>query len=247
MLKIAVRCSRGTIAPLVFERKTGYQKKLPCRHFASMSNSKQITSPPHPVRIGILGGSFDPPHQGHITSAWEIINAGSCDRVILLPCGANRGDKSANVVATERLKMAQLAVDDDRKSMGIDDPARHLLTVDDTEIRNGSFIPTYRALSLLQDLYQGAELWWIIGSDLIEDLPKWDSGHQLVNEARFIIIPRPTGEHDDIEARCKATAVANWRDVASDANAQQKSFTATTISSTEIRRRLRHCDSKSFF
>ena len=138
-------------------------------------------------RIGILGGSFDPIHAGHLSVAQQVARRLHLDEVILVPAGAppHKLDR-ALAPAADRLAMARLAV------RGL---AR--LTVSDIEIRRSGpsySIDTLRALK--SRLGAGNRYFFIIGADTVGDLPDWHQAAELVGETDFAVVARPGCEAD---------------------------------------------------
>ena len=82
--------------------------------------------------------------------------------------------------------MVQLLIDD------IDSPHfKAKIQIDDIEIQKGKMIPTYSLLHHYQQTYPQSQFHFIIGSDLLTDLLKWDQGLDLKNNCNFIIFERP--------------------------------------------------------
>jgi len=135
-------------------------------------------------KIGILGGSFDPPTYGHLQMAAEAINLRHVDEVWMIPCG-NRSDKNISTKGEHRLKMTQLMID---SFFERDFPIK----VHDIEIQNKELIPTYELMkTLIKDPdNEGRRFYFILGSDLLDSIRSWDYGEKLVREINFIIFIR---------------------------------------------------------
>jgi len=135
-------------------------------------------------KIGILGGTFDPPTICHIQMAAEAVNLRYVEEVWVIPCGT-RTDKLFGTPGEHRLAMTHLLVNDFF-------PKEFPIKVNDIEIRNGRTIPTY---DLIQKLKEDPEnekydFYFILGSDLLEGLRKWENGLKLMEEVNFIIFIR---------------------------------------------------------
>lgn len=128
--------------------------------------------------IGILGGMFDPIHQGHLLAARAALAAGM-DEVLLLPCQTPAHRPAALVPAAERLRMCELAA--------MDIPG---LSASDIDLREG---PCYAfdTARLLQKRYPGAALHWIIGADKLPTLHAWHEAQALFALCDFLVCPRP--------------------------------------------------------
>jgi nicotinate-nucleotide adenylyltransferase len=138
-------------------------------------------------RIGILGGSFDPIHAGHLSVAQQVAHRLKLDEVILVPAGAPPHKLlRALAPAADRLAMARLAV------RGL---AR--LTVSDIEIRREG--PSYSidtVQALKSRLGPGNRYFFIVGADTVADLPDWHRAPEFVTEIDFAVVARPGCEPD---------------------------------------------------
>ena len=93
-------------------------------------------------RIGILGGSFNPPTIGHIQMAIETINLNLVDEVWMVPCG-EREDKKYSVTGKQRLEMTRLLVAEQ-----LEEDFQQYVKVDDIEIANHYMIPSFDLIHL---------------------------------------------------------------------------------------------------
>lgn len=133
------------------------------------------------ARLGIFGGTFDPPHYGHLIIATEVRHALALDRVLFLPAGRPPHKRGAAVSPAEhRVAMTRLAI--------AGDPA-FALCLDDVE-RGG---PSYTAdtLEALARQYPGAELFFLMGEDSLRDLPTWRAPARILRAARLAVAARP--------------------------------------------------------
>ena len=136
------------------------------------------------TRVGILGGSFDPPHAGHLMIAREAKERADLDAVLFIPAGEQWLKEGQDVApATHRLAMTHLLVGST--------PA---LEVSDIEVTRPG--PTY-TVDTLQELRQSSppdtEYFFILGEDSVTDLPRWHRPQELVTLCRFIAMPRVDG------------------------------------------------------
>ncbi|MCY4575298.1 MAG: nicotinate-nucleotide adenylyltransferase [Chloroflexi bacterium] len=136
------------------------------------------------TRIGILGGSFDPPHAGHLMIAREAKERADLDTVLFIPAGEQWLKEGQDVApATHRLAMTHLLVGST--------PA---FGVSDMEVTRPG--PTY-TVDTLQELRQdsppGTEYFFILGEDSVADLTLWHNPQELVTLCRFIAMPRVDG------------------------------------------------------
>jgi len=132
-------------------------------------------------RIGILGGTFDPPHIGHLAMATEVRDALALDVVLLVVAHVpwqKVGDREVSPSA-DRLALVDAAVAD---LDGIE--------ASDIEIRRGG--PSYTAdtLATLAAAGPDDELWVILGADAAAGLPTWERGDEVAELARLVVAAR---------------------------------------------------------
>lgn len=178
------------------------------------------------MKIGVLGGSFDPVHLGHLVLALRCREGAGLDRVLLMVAGRppHKRDR-ALAPAAHRVAMARLAA-----------AGCPWLDVDDRETARAgpSFtLDTVRALKAERpaDSYH-----WIIGADTLPDLPTWKSVEAIVDEAGFVTAARPG--HDTtaaLDALVPALGGSRVERIA----ANVVPMSVVDVSSTEIRRRVR--------
>lgn len=131
-------------------------------------------------RIGLLGGTFDPPHVGHLWLAETAREQLRLDEVVFLPVGAPPHKEGLPVTAvSHRLTMLQLAL------------AGTPFTISTLDLERQPPHTTVTLLPLLQTLYADATLWWLIGADSLRDLPTWVEPHQVITFCRLGVLPRP--------------------------------------------------------
>ena len=132
-------------------------------------------------KIGILGGTFNPPHIGHLIVANEVKQSLGLDEVRLMPT-AVPPHKTAPGYATaeQRLQMVELAV------MAIDG-----LTVSAFEVERGGVSYTFDTMKQLTQIEPEIEFYFIIGGDMIDLLPEWHRIEELVTLVNFVGVGRP--------------------------------------------------------
>ncbi|MCU0510620.1 MAG: nicotinate-nucleotide adenylyltransferase [Anaerolineae bacterium] len=134
------------------------------------------------LRVGILGGSFDPPHIGHLILAEEARDQLGLDKVLFAPAGQQPLKQGQKVTAAEdRVRMTELAIADNGSfevSRGdVDRPGPHY-TVDLIAI-------------IAAQLPRDAEIFFLMGFDSLRDLPKWRDPDKLIRIARLVALTRP--------------------------------------------------------
>ncbi|MCQ4021638.1 MULTISPECIES: nicotinate (nicotinamide) nucleotide adenylyltransferase [unclassified Ruminococcus] len=131
-------------------------------------------------KIAMFGGSFNPPHIGHLQLAQAYIEALELDTLLLVPV-FSPPHKSANgmVTAEHRLNMCALLEKYNNK-----------IKVSDIEIKRGGSSYTVDTLKALKTLYKGSELYLIIGADMYMSLQSWYQPEQICALAKICTISR---------------------------------------------------------
>ena len=134
------------------------------------------------TRVGILGGTFDPVHRGHLEIASLATNEAVLDRVIFIPAAQPRlksGEPSA--APEQRLAMLSLATQDIEG-----------FEVSETELGRTGPTLTVETLRELRDcLGDGVELYFILGLDVLEKFDRWVEPERVVELARLLAVSRP--------------------------------------------------------
>jgi nicotinate-nucleotide adenylyltransferase len=174
------------------------------------------------MKIGILGGTFDPIHLGHMLAAESSREAADLDEVWFMPTNIpphKRNLPKAN--AEHRLAMVSLAVADHPSFRAVD-----------YELERGGTSFTADTVQTLRDLHPNNCFYYIIGADMLMDLPKWVRIEEIVEGVSFIGLERPGFQ---IEVKQLPAKLAD--------KVQLASMPLIEISSTAIRERKQHCQS----
>jgi nicotinate-nucleotide adenylyltransferase len=132
------------------------------------------------VRIGILGGTFDPIHLGHLAAAKAAMDCADLDRVLFIPTGVPPHRSPAVAGADDRLEMSRLATAGDSR-----------FEVSDRELRRTGASYTVDTLRELRELYPDDELFLILGWDAAKLLPSWHEPEEVRRLASIVIVTRP--------------------------------------------------------
>lgn len=154
------------------------------------------------MRVAIFGGSFDPPHVGHVLAASWVLSTAEVDAIWVVPALEHAFAKPLTGFGHRR-RMVELAFA----------PLRRV-TVSDLEAQLGGASYTVRTLEELSRRHPGVSLRLMIGSDLVEQVPRWKEGARVPALAPLLVVGR--GGHDD-----------------------GRPLAMPEVSSTEIRERLR--------
>ena len=138
-------------------------------------------------RLGLLGGTFDPPHYGHLLAAQEVASQLELERVLFLPARQNplkRGESISR--AEDRWEMVTRAIADnplfEASRLDMDRPP-----------------PSY-TVDLLHALKEpGRELFFLVGADILPELPRWRSPAAILRLARLAAVNRPGSPALDLD------------------------------------------------
>ena len=144
-------------------------------------------------RIGIFGGSFDPPHIGHIQAAKAAVRALRLDRLLMMPAfQPPHKTLSANApTPLQRLQMLRLACEEDA-----------LLQVSDLELSRGGISYTYETMEAVRQMYPEAELFLLMGSDMFLSFHNWKEPEKILANATVAVFYRgDRGEQGKVETQ----------------------------------------------
>lgn len=131
-------------------------------------------------KIGLYGGTFDPVHEGHIHLASLAKEALSLDEIRFLPCQISP-HKSGRIPTSgeQRIEMLKIATSDLPWAM-----------IDDFELRQNGPSYSYLTAEAMADQFPTARLFWIMGGDQWDALPRWSHPERLAACVEFIVLAR---------------------------------------------------------
>ncbi len=134
------------------------------------------------MRLGLLGGSFNPIHNGHLTIAQHVHERMRLSQVLFIPTGDPPHKRDGSLApANVRFEMVRLAI--------ADSP---LFIVSDIEIQRKGKSYSIDTVRALQHHYgPSAELFFIIGLDAFLEFPTWREPNELLKICYFVVVPRP--------------------------------------------------------
>lgn len=170
-----------------------------------------------PVRLGVFGGTFDPPHIGHLLAASDAYEALGLDRLIFVPAAVHPF-KAGAVLASpqQRLQMVELMIGDDPR-----------FAADPIEIDRTGLSFTVDTLAALTARRPGAQHFFLIGEDLIDQIATWRDPQRIAELAKIVVLSR--GDGPSAEEPSAGGAVPHMR----------IATRRIDVSSTEIRERVR--------
>jgi nicotinate-nucleotide adenylyltransferase len=162
------------------------------------------------VRLGIFGGTFDPPHVGHLLVAVDAVEHLSLDRLVFVPTASQPLKLGAvRATATQRLAMVRLLVGDDAR-----------FAVDSIEIERSGLSYSVDTLAEYARREPDAERFFLVGADVVRTFDKWREPARVLSLAKMVVLTRD----DDAVAIPDGAAPLRSRRV--------------DVSSTEIRARV---------
>lgn len=178
------------------------------------------------MKIGILGGSFNPPHLGHLFIAMQVKSVLQLDEIWLLPCfRLQKGFEKEFVSIEHRYAMTRFLENE-------------YIKVSDYEIKYNQQSYTIDTLEGLQNLYHEHTFYWIIGTDQLVNFQKYHRWKDLVHFHNLIIFPREyilPFLHEKVKEAFLLEEIPSTISVLDSPD-----LVLTNISSTRIRNRIKH-------
>jgi nicotinate-nucleotide adenylyltransferase len=189
------------------------------------------------MRIGIYGGSFNPPHNGHLNSLQTVLKKAGLDKIHVIPSFKSPLKLQVDGPAPEqRLEMVQAAL----KSYG------EVFVVDPIEIERGGKSYTVDTLKSFRKEHAAEDIYLIIGADHFEAFNEWKDWKKILSDCNLVVTTRPGHEIPSSEAELPPyleTLVAdydfNFIELTTGRNIQFITLKDLDFSSSEIRKKLR--------
>ena len=143
------------------------------------------------MKIGIFGGSFNPPHNMHKNIAKELIEKGYLDKVIFVPTGMKYEYKNNLLNDKIRVKMLSLMIKDEKN-----------MKISKYELKNKT-VYTYETLNYLKKKYKNDEIYFICGTDNLTYMDTWAKGIDILENYKILVIKRETDDINEIIKRLK--------------------------------------------
>lgn len=176
-------------------------------------------------KIGLMGGTFDPIHYGHLVAAEEARTNFDLSKVIFIPAGNPPHKKDYTVTDAEhRYIMTALAVN-----------SNPFFEVSRVEIDREGYTYTVDTLKWFKEKYKDAvEIFFISGADAILDILTWKKVEEVMNYCTFIAATRPGYTSEQLERKVKEVKEIYGKDIF------VLEVTGMAISSTEIRKKVKN-------
>jgi len=189
------------------------------------------------MKVGIFGGSFNPPHMGHINAIQTVAKKVGLGKVHVIPAAQNplktpvEGPSAEQRLELTRLAFAQYG---------------DLYYVDDQEIRRGGLSYTIDTVMNLRKTHEASDLYLVVGADKFEELAQWKDYQKLLSETNLIVTTRPGYETpeslDDMPGYLKPLVSDfdfNFIELNTGRNIQFITLRDIEISASELRKWLR--------
>lgn len=174
-------------------------------------------------KIGIMGGTFNPIHMGHLALAEHALDDCGLDEIWLIPTGCSYMKQNMDIVSGEdRLTMAELAVEDNSKIKCLD-----------IEIKRSGYTYSYETLEQLNDEYPDYEFYFIFGADCLFTIETWKYPQRIFDNCSVIAAVRNGASVTEMEQR-----IAELKEKFG-AKIRLLPFLNLEISSTDLRERIR--------
>ncbi len=139
------------------------------------------------IKIGVFGGTFNPPHLGHVRLAKEAAEIIGAEKVLIIPsCIPPHKMPGKLADGSERMEMCRLAFSDE------------IFEISSAELDRGDKSYTVETLRELKKIYPDAELYFIIGSDMLETFTKWYKWEEILTLATICAASRESGFKADL-------------------------------------------------
>lgn len=173
-----------------------------------------------PRRILLFGGTFDPPHNGHMALLESACSAVRPDLAVVEPAGIPPHKKASATPAQHRLAMARCF-----------ESVWPRVLVDDTEIRRGGKSYTVDTLGALQARWPGAQLYLAIGSDMLLTFRIWRHWQEILQRAVLVVHSRRGGDEPSLREFARSLVAEGGRVVFAPGRVLE-------VSSTQLRQAL---------
>lgn len=171
-------------------------------------------------KIGLFGGTFDPPHAGHIALAKAALLSFSLDNIIFIPAG-NPPHKTSKKVSdkTHRFKMVEMAIS-----------GQSGFLISDFEIKNEKPNYSYLTIEHFKKKYPDDEIFFIIGADSYRDFPLWKNYPDILSLCTYIVVNRNDADLGEYFKK--------YRDLLPEHQALFLNDFSFDLSSTELREKI---------
>ncbi|KRK18833.1 nicotinate-nucleotide adenylyltransferase (Deamido-NAD(+) pyrophosphorylase) [Loigolactobacillus coryniformis subsp. coryniformis KCTC 3167 = DSM 20001] len=142
---------------------------------------EEILGSQHKKQVGIMGGTFNPPHLGHLVMAESVGSQLGLEKVLFMPDAQPPHQATKTTIAAKhRLAMVERAIDGNSR-----------FELERAEIDRGGVSYTYDTMVTLKQQHPDTDFYFIIGADMVKDLPNWHRIDDLLKLVQFVGVKRP--------------------------------------------------------
>ncbi len=176
------------------------------------------------MKIGVMGGTFDPIHNGHLIGAEYARTSLNLEKLIFIPSGVHPFKDNKKISQSkDRINMISSAIETNK-----------YFEISFIEINRMGTTYTIDTIKKLKEEYREDEIYFIIGSDILLEIEKWKNFRELISICKFILLYRPGKEDAGIEKKIKELNLSYG------VQFEKVKSPLIEISSTEIRDRVKN-------
>lgn len=143
------------------------------------------------MKIGVFGGSFNPPHKMHKNIAKTLIKKGYVDKVIFVPTGTKYEYKTNLIPNEKRVGMLSLMIEKEKNML-----------ISKYELQEKA-VYTYETLKHFKKSYKNADIYFICGTDNLSYIDKWKNGKEILKNYKILVIKRKTDKIEPLLEKYK--------------------------------------------
>lgn len=143
------------------------------------------------MKIGVFGGSFNPPHKMHKNIAKTLIKKGYVDKVIFVPTGTKYEYKTNLIPNEKRVDMLSLMIEKEKNML-----------ISKYELQEKA-VYTYETLKHFKKNYKNADIYFICGTDNLSYIDKWKNGQEILKNYKILVIKRKTDKIEPLLEKYK--------------------------------------------